>query len=443
MRGTQRGVLRRRSRSARFAALRRSRSRSVRRFGRRRSRSRPARRFGAAFRFAALPLRPARRLRCGGFRRRQRLFVRPSARRISALRRSRSRPAFRFAAVFSVAALPLALGSPRCGGALARARFAAFVAALSLAPGSPLLLRCSRSRSASRFCCGALARARLAASGVRRSRSRSARRFGAAAVSGGGKGFLCGLAAALPLRSVRRFGAALSLRSVRRFAAALPLTLGSPRGGFPFCGALAHARFAALRHSRSARFAALRLRRSRSARFAASVRLSVLRRSRSRSVRRVAVEALSLRSVRRLGRRSRSARFAALGGAPAPLGSPLRGGAPARARFAALRRSRSARLTALRRSRSRPGGFYLINIYLNIIINQSRRRREAPAFRTAKKYAPFGGVFPLSDIYFCFAYSAIALYFSKSSGRRMRALAGLVEGSSMHGMQPQGSQNRL
>ena len=107
------------------------------------------------------------------------------------------------------------------------------------------------------------------------------------------------------------------------------------------------------------------------------------------------------------------------------------------------RRSRSARFAALRRSRSRSGGFYLINIYLNIIINQSRRRREAPAFRTAKKYAPFGGVFPLSDIYFCFAYSAIALYFSKSSGRRMRALAGLVEGSSMHGMQPQGSQNRL
>ena len=167
-------------------------------------------------------------------------------------------------------------------------------------------------------------------------------------------------------------------------------------------------------------------------------------------------------------RRSRSARLAALRRSrsrPAlrfsaalslALGSPLRCGALARARFAASvrrsrsarfaasgRRSRSARFAALRRSRSRPGGFYLINIYLNIIINQSRRRREVPAFRTAKKYAPSGGVFPLSDIYFCFAYSAIALYFSKSSGRRMRALAGLVEGSSMHGMQPQGSQNRL
>ena len=191
---------------------------------------------------------------------------------------------------------------------------------------------------------------------------------------------------------------------------------------FAACGALAHARFAALRRSRSR-----------------PVRRFGRRRSRSRSVRRFAVAALSLRSARR---------FAA---------SPLRGGAPAHARLAALRlrrsrsrpafrfgwRSRSARFAALRRSRSRPGGFYLINIYLNIIINQSRRRREAPAFRTAKKYAPSGGVFPLSDIYFCFAYSAIALYFSKSSGRRMRALAGLVEGSSMHGMQPQGSQNRL
>ena len=173
-----------------------------------------------------------------------------------------------------------------------------------------------------------------------------------------------------------RFAAALSLRSVRRFPAAaktlcatfgavLPLALGSPRCG---CGALAP-----------------------------------------------------------LG----SPRCGC--GALATLGSPRCGcSAPAR-----------ARLAAGRRSRSRSGGFYLINIYLNIIINQSRRRREAPAFRTAKKYAPFGGVFPLSDIYFCFAYSAIALYFSKSSGRRMRALAGLVEGSSMHGMQPQGSQNRL
>ena len=227
-------------------------------------------------------------------------------------------------------------------------------------------------------------------------------------------------------RSARRGAvAALSLRSVRRVAvAALSLTLGSPRcGGAPAplgsplraavsgggkgslcdlrCGALAHAWFAALRRSRSRsvrRFgAALPL----ALGSPPSVRLSVLRRSRSRSARRFGAAfrfaALSLRSVRRLGRRSRS----------------------------------------------RPGGFYLINIYLNIIINQSRRRREAPAFRTAKKYAPSGGVFPLSDIYFCFAYSAIALYFSKSSGRRMRALAGLVEGSSMHGMQPQGSQNRL
>ena len=156
------------------------------------------------------------------------------------------------------------------------------------------------------------------------------------------------------------------------------------------------------------------------------------------SVRRFQAEEKALCATFR--RRSRSARFAALcfgaavsGGGKGSL-CDIFCGALAHARLAALR---------LRRSRSRPGGFYLINIYLNIIINQSRRRREAPAFRTAKKYAPSGGVFPLSDIYFCFAYSAIALYFSKSSGRRMRALAGLVEGSSMHGMQPQGSQNRL
>ena len=275
----------------------------------------------------------------------------------------------------------------------------------------------------------------------RRSRSRQVRRFGA----------IFSVAAFL-FRTARRVVAALSLRSVRRLrrrsrsrsarrGAALPLAHGSPRCG---CGALARARFAALR-----------------------------RRSRSRPVRRVAVAALSLRSVRRVAVAAlpltlgsplgaalplRSARrVAAL---PFALGSPLGaavsgggkgslcdllGGALAHARFADSGGAPArARLAASGRcSRSRPGGFYLINIYLNIIINQSRRRREAPAFRTAKKYAPSGGVFPLSDIYFCFAYSAIALYFSKSSGRRMRALAGLVEGSSMHGMQPQGSQNRL
>ena len=79
------------------------------------------------------------------------------------------------------------------------------------------------------------------------------------------------LSAALPLRSVRRplfrrggfrrrkrlfvrpFGAALSLRSVRRFGAALPLRPARRFGGAPAppgsplrCGALAHARFAAL-----------------------------------------------------------------------------------------------------------------------------------------------------------------------------------------------------
>ena len=115
------------------------------------------------------------------------------------------------------AALPLTLGSPpsvsarrfqaaekalcatfRCG-ALAHARFAALCFGGALAPlGSPLR---RRSRSA-----------RFAAS-ERRSRSRPARRFGAALPLAPGSP-LCGDALA-PLRSARRFGAALSLRSVR------------------------------------------------------------------------------------------------------------------------------------------------------------------------------------------------------------------------------------
>ena len=116
------------------------------------------------------------------------------------------------------------------------------------------------------------------------------------------------LAAALSLRSVRRLGrrsrsrparrfwAALSLRSVRR-----PLLSGAaPARRFPLSGAaLARARFAAFgRRSRSARFAA-----------------SVGRRSRPRSVRRTLLAA-----------------------PPSPaLGSPLRwGGALAHARFAAF-----------------------------------------------------------------------------------------------------------
>ena len=87
----------------------------------RRSRSRPVRRFGAA-----LPPAPGSPLLGGGFRRRQRLFVRPSggapahARFAALWRRSRSRSVRRF-----VAALSLALGSPLFGGALARARLAA------------------------------------------------------------------------------------------------------------------------------------------------------------------------------------------------------------------------------------------------------------------------------------------------------------------------------
>ena len=93
---------------------------------------------------AALSLRSVRRplFRCGGFRRRQRLFVRPS------VRRSRLHPVRRFVA----AALSLTPGSPLRCGAPARTRFAAsgrrfpaaaktfcatFGAALSLALGSP------------------------------------------------------------------------------------------------------------------------------------------------------------------------------------------------------------------------------------------------------------------------------------------------------------------
>ena len=164
-------------------------------------------------------------------------------------------------------------------------RFRRFPAALSLRPVRRFVAAVSGGGK-DFLCdlrCGALARARFAAS-VRRSRSRPARRFVAAA---------------------------LSLRSVRRplFPATLSFALGSPLrcGGFrrrqrlfvrSSGGALAHARFAALCFGVAlarARFAALRRRfpaaaktfcaifgrRSRSARFAASVR-----RSRSRPARR-------------------------------------------------------------------------------------------------------------------------------------------------------------
>ena len=146
-------------------------------------------------------------------------------------------------------------------------------APLSLAPVSPLR-------------CAALAHARFAAL-WRRSRSRPARRFGAAAVYGGGKDFLCDL------------------------SAPLSLTLGSPRCG----GALAHARLAAL------------------------------------------------------WRRSRAARFAALGGAPAPLGSLLCGGALAHARFAAL----------WRRSRSRPARRFVAALSLTLGSPLSVSVRRFPA----------------------------------------------------------------
>ena len=210
----------------------------------RRSRLRPARRplFPAAVSgggkgslcdlSAALPPAPGSPL-CGGalaharlaalcFRRRQRLFVRPSggalahARFAASVRRSRSRPVRRF-----VAALSLTLGSPLCGSALARARLAVL---------------CFRRR----FTAAAKA---LCATFRRRSRSRSVRR---------------------PLFRCGGFRRRSRLRPVRRFVAALSLAPGSPlcggapaRARLPLCGgALAHARFAALRRrsrSRSAR----------------------------------------------------------------------------------------------------------------------------------------------------------------------------------------------
>ena len=236
---------------ARFAAsVRRSRSRSVRRFVAAVSGGGKG---SLCYLRAALSLAPGSPLRGGGFRRRQRLFVRPS------VRRSRSRPVRRF-----VAALPRrSVRRPlfRCGG-FRRQR---------------LFVRPSG---------GTLAHARFAAS-LRRSRSRSARRFVAAlsltlgsppSVSGGGKDFLCDL------------------------RAALSLTLGSPLR----CGAPAHARLAALwRRSRS-RSARRPLFPAAAKTFCATFR----RRSRSRSVRRF-VAALPLAPGSPFRRRSRSARLAA------------------------------------------------------------------------------------------------------------------------------------
>ena len=118
--------LRWRSRSARLAAsVRRSRSRSVRRpLFRRRSRSRPAHRFGGALAPLGSPLR------CGGFRRRKRIFVRLLVAALSLTlgsplrrRRSRSRPACRLVRRSRSARL-----AALCfGGAPARARLAASV----------------------------------------------------------------------------------------------------------------------------------------------------------------------------------------------------------------------------------------------------------------------------------------------------------------------------
>ncbi len=168
----------------------------------------------------------------------------------------------------------------------------------------------------------ALAHARLAASVGRRSRSRPARRPLLAAALSPALGSPPSLSAPLPLAlgsPHSACGAALALAPLGSPPwAALSLTLGSPPSPAPgsplrWGGALAHARFAALclrRRSRSARFAALC--------FGA------------------AVSGGGKGSLCDLS-----------GGAPAPLGSPLRCGVLAHARLAALwRRSRSARLAA-------------------------------------------------------------------------------------------------
>ena len=372
LRSVRRLCFRRRSRSARFAASvrRRSRSRSVRRplfsaalslplgsppLVRRRSRSRSARRFGC------------------GFRRRQRLFVRPSA------RRSRSRSARRFGRRFPAAAKTFCatfgrrsrsarFAALRRFPAAAKTFCATFGAAFPLAPGSPL---CGGFRRRQRLFVrpfgGALARARLAASGGalararfaalrRRSRSGSVRRFVAAlslalgsplpaalslrpgsplpaAVSGGGKDFLCDLRAALSLTLVSPLPAAVSgggkdflcdlsarrsrSRSVRRFSAA-------SSGGKDFlcdlrCGALAHARFAALCFRRRSR--------SRSVRrslFSAALSLA-LGSPPSVSVRRFPAAEKALCATFRCGGFRRRQRLFVRpfgGGALAPLGSP-------------------------------------------------------------------------------------------------------------------------
>ena len=131
------------------------------------------------------------------------------------------------------AALSLTLGSPLCGGAPAHARFAAsaalsrrsvrrFVAALSLAPGSP---------PGSPLRCAALAHARFAALCFRRRQRLFVRPSGAAPA----RARLAALWRRSRSRPARRFVAALSLRSARRFVAALSLTPGLPLR----CGALA------------------------------------------------------------------------------------------------------------------------------------------------------------------------------------------------------------
>ena len=205
---------------------------------------------------AALSLAPGSPLRCGGFRRRQRLFVRSSGGALAHARLAalcfRSRPARRFAAAVSGGSKDF-LCDLRCG-ALAHARFASSGGGFRL-----------RQRLFVRPSGGALAHAQFAALRRRSLSARLAALCFGAAVSGGGKDFLCDLRCGAPARTrfaalcfrrrsrSARFAASgrrSRSRPVRRplFSAALSFALGSPLCG----GALAHARLtASVRRSRS------------------------------------------------------------------------------------------------------------------------------------------------------------------------------------------------
>ena len=251
---------------------------------------------------AALSLAPGSPLRCGGFRRRQRLFVRSSGGALAHARLAalcfRSRPARRFAAAVSGGSKDF-LCDLRCG-ALAHARFASSGGGFR------------RQRLFARPFGGALAPLG------------SPLRCGAPAPPGSPPavfgGALAPLGSPLPA-AAKTFCATFGRRSrshpVRRplFSAALPLTLGSPplvrrfpAGAKTFCATFGAALsvFGGGKDS----LCDFSVRRSRSARFAPSVFGGALAHARfAASGRRFPAAAKTLCATFR--RRSRSARFAA------------------------------------------------------------------------------------------------------------------------------------